>query len=424
MHDSQSLTLKALVDQAQQASTNLAHSSVQARNLVLKDLAIALQSHQDAILEANTLDLETTRDLAVTDLVLQWLKLTPDRLTVVRQFIEQLVGLPDPLQVRSGTVANSLYSLSGFRVMPLGVVCGLYEFLPEFPVLLASLCLKTGNSLMVRGSAETSNTHRLFSDLIATVLSKGKVDQRCFFSFESDRTVTPKDLVAQALPIDLVIPYGRPSFIRDIAQQKTAPMLTPVIGNSYLFWSSTGSSDLVRSIIVDSHLGAPDAVNAIEKVIITPNTNFSLLNVVFNHLREKKFTLKGDETLTAEFSDLGLAEPQEWATPYLSKTIAFKVVNSVAEGIQWMNAHSSGHADCMVTDSYRESQQFTLGTTSATAFINASPRFSRLVSGPYGTVALGMVGNGSFNQGAIGVETLLKRSHVIQGVGANMAGQL
>jgi glutamate-5-semialdehyde dehydrogenase len=420
MHDSPSLTLKDLVEQARQASANLAQTSVQARNLVLKDLAIALQSQQDAILEANTLDLETTRDLAVTELAQQWLKLTRDRLAVIRQFIEQLIGLPDPLQVRSGTVANSLYSLSGFRVMPLGVVCGLYEFLPEFPILLASLCLKTGNSLMVRGSAETSHTHGLFSDLIKTVLSKGKLDGRCFFSFESDRTVTPKELVAQALPIDLVIPYGRPSFIRDIVQQKTAPTLMPVMGNAYLFWTSTGSSDLVRNIIVDSHLGAPDAVNAIEKVLITPNTNTSLLNVVFNHLREKKFTIKGDEALTAEFPDLALAEDREWSTPYLSKTVAFKVMNSVAEGIQWMNTHSSGQADCFVTESYRESQQFTVGTTSATAFINASPRFSRLVSGPYGTVALGMMGRDSFQQGAIGVETLLKRSHIIQGVGSNI----
>jgi glutamate-5-semialdehyde dehydrogenase len=420
MHDSPSLTLKDLVSQARQASNNLAQTSVQVRNLALKDLAVTLQSQQDEILEANTLDLETTRDLAVTELALQWLKLTPDRLAVVRQFIEQLVGLPDPLQVRSGTVANSLFSLSGFRVMPLGVVCGLYEFLPEFPVLLASLCLKTGNSLMVRGSAETSNTHRLLAKLIQTVLSKGKLDQRCFFSFESDRTVTPKDLVAQALPIDLVIPYGRPSFVQDIVQQKTAPTLTPVIGNTYLFWSATGSSDLVRNIIVDSHLGMPDAVNAIEKVLITPNINFSLLNVVFNHLREKKFTLKGDAALTAEFSDLALAQEQEWSTPYLSKTVAFKLMHSTAEGIQWMNTHSSGHADCLVTESYRESQQFTIGTTSATAFINASPRFSRLTSGSYGTISLGMAGRGSFHQGAIGIEALLRRSHIIQGVGANI----
>jgi glutamate-5-semialdehyde dehydrogenase len=95
-------------------------------------------------------------------------------------------------------------------------------------------------------------------------------------------------------------------------------------------------------------------------------------------------------------------------------------MNSVAEGIQWMNTHSSGQADCFVTESYRESQQFTVGTTSATAFINASPRFSRLVSGPYGTVALGMMGRDSFQQGAIGVETLLKRSYIIQGVGSNI----
>jgi glutamate-5-semialdehyde dehydrogenase len=422
MNEFQPLDLKDLAEQAQQASANLAQTSVQMRNFALKNLATTLQVQQDSILEANTLDLESTRNLEIADVGLQWLKLNPERLGMVRQFIEQLVGLPDPLQIRSGTVANSLYSLNGFRVIPQGTILGLYEYLPEFPILLASLCLKTGNSLLVKGNADTHNTHQLFARLIQSVLQNSKLDPRCFQSFPSDRSVSSSALVQSGLAIDLVIPYGRPSFIQTLAQAATVPILTPTIGNCYLFWSSSGSSDFVRTIIVDSHLGGPDAVNAIEKVVITPNTNFSLLNVVFNHLREKGFTLKGDETLTAEFPELILAQPLEWSTPYLNKTVAFKVVNSMAEGIQWINNHSGGQADGLVTDSYRESQQFTLGVNSATAFINASPRFSRLLSGPYGTVALAMVGRGALYQGAISIETLLKRSHIVQGVGSNLSG--
>jgi glutamate-5-semialdehyde dehydrogenase len=101
--------------------------------------------------------------------------------------------------------------------------------------------------------------------------------------------------------------------------------------------------------------------------------------------------------------------------------VAFKVVNTLSEGIQWINDCSSGHADVLVTEAYRESQQFTLGVTSATVFINASPRFSRLTTGPCGTVALGMLGRRCADQGAIGIETFLKRSQIIQGIGATPA---
>ncbi|HEY9826296.1 MAG TPA: gamma-glutamyl-phosphate reductase, partial [Stenomitos sp.] len=370
------------------------------------------------ILEANTLDLETTRDLAISNLGLQWLKLNPERLTAVRQFIELLIGLPDPLQVRSGTVANAVYSWNGVRVMPQGVVCGLYEFLPEFPALLASLCLKTGNSVLIRSGAETSHTHQLVSGLIQSAIQKAKLDPRCFFSIPGDRVISAKDLIAASLPIDLIIPYGRPSFIQDIVSQSETSTIAPVLGNCYLFWPSSGSSDLVRTIILDSHMGNPDAVNAIEKVLITPNTNVSLLNVVFNYLREKGFTLKGDATLLADFPDLQPTAEEEWSKPYLSKTVAFKMVHSISEGIQWINHHSSGQADGLVTDSYRESQQFVLGINCAMAFINASPRFSRLTSGAMGNVALGMTGRGALYQGAIGVEMLLRRSQVMHGVGA------
>jgi glutamate-5-semialdehyde dehydrogenase len=415
MNDFQPLNLKDLIDQAHQASANLAQTPVQVRNLVLKELVNTLQAQKDTILEANTLDLETMRDLAVADLALQWLKLTPERLSIVRQFIELLIGLPDPLQMRSGTVANSLYGLSGFRVLPQGVVCGLYEFLPEFPILLASLCLKTGNSLVIRGNAENTHTHQLWGNMLSAILTKGNIDQRCFYSFPSDRSITSKDLTANDLAINLVVPYGRPSFIQEIVKQRTVPVLTPVMGNCYLFWSASGSSDLVRSIILDSHVGLPDAVNAIEKVLITPNINFSLLNVLFNHLREKGFILKGDETLAAEFPDLTMVEASEWSQAYLNKTVAFKVVDCMDEGIQWINRHSSGHADGLVTEAYRESQQFILGVTSAAIFINASSRFSRLTSGPSGTIALGMLGRNSINQGAISIERFLKRSQIVQG---------
>ena len=422
MNDSQFQKLtdgpSALMGQAaaaRQASIGLSQTPVQIRNQVLRSLLSSLQAQRDEILEANTLDLEMLRDSAKAGFGAKWLKLTPERLSIVHQYLELLIGLSDPLNIRSGTVAQALYGFNNLRATPRGLICGIYEFLPEFPLFLFGLCIKSGNSLWIKGTAETSHTHQFFSNLIQTVLTKEKIDKRCFHGFVEEDPVTVEDITA-CVSVNLLVPYGRSSFVQAIVQQATSPSLNSAIGNCYLFWSPSGSSDFIKTIIVDSHVGMPDAVNAIEKVLITPNLNYSLLNVVFNHLREKGFILKGDEVLKQDFPDLELANPQDWSSPFLSKTVAFKVVESLNHGIQWMNQHSSGHADGIVTDAYRESQQFILGTDSATAFINASPKFSRLTSGYGGGATLGMMGRGAV-WGPIGIETFIKGNHIVQGLG-------
>ena len=411
--DSSALTGQAAA--ARQASVGLSQTPVQLRNQSLKTLLGCLQAQRDELLEANTLDLETLRDSARAGFGVKWLKLTPERLSIVHQYLELLIGLPDPLQVRSGTVAQALHSFNSLRATPRGLICGLYEFLPEFPLLLFGLCLKSGNSLWIRGTDETSHTHRFFSDLIQAVLAKEKLDARCFHGFSAEDGTTVQDLTVRA-SADLLVPYGRTSFVQGIVQEAASPSLRPSIGNCYLFWALSGSGDFVKTIIVDSHVGMPDAVNAIEKVLITPNLNYSLLNVVFHHLREKGFTLKGDEALKQDFPDLDLADPLDWSNSFLSKTVAFKIVDSLGDGIQWINQHSSGHADGIVTDAYRESQQFILGTRTAISFINASPKFSRLSSGYSGGPTIGMMGRGTA-WGPIGIESFVKGNHVVHGFG-------
>jgi glutamate-5-semialdehyde dehydrogenase len=186
------------------------------------------------------------------------------------------------------------------------------------------------------------------------------------------------------------------------------------MGNCYLYWSSSGSVDMVRSILLDSHQSEPDPVNAIEKVLVHSGLNASSLTMLWNSLREKGFELRGDPTLAAEFPDLKQVEPDEWQQPYLSKTIAFKVVDNLEAAIAWINTHSSGHADCLVTESYRESRVFALEVNSALTFINASPRFSRNVDKNGGYVFLGMSNQKGYRRGLIDLEALTTTKNIIQ----------
>ena len=188
------------------------------------------------------------------------------------------------------------------------------------------------------------------------------------------------------------------------------------MGNCYLYWSPTGSLEMARWMILASHQSVPDPVNAIEKVLIDRNQKPSSLVRLWNTLKEKGFQISADADLVADFPDLKLAEPYEWTQPYLNKTIAFKVVDSLEIAIGWINRYSSGHADCIATESYLESRQFALDVNSASTFINASPRFWRYQNRG-DAIFLGMSNQKGYRRGLIGLDTLTTIKDIVQGNG-------
>jgi glutamate-5-semialdehyde dehydrogenase len=169
-------------------------------------------------------------------------------------------------------------------------------------------------------------------------------------------------------------------------------------------------------MILDSHQSEPDPVNAIEKVLIHRNQNPSSLIMLWNSLREKGFEIRGDAELSEEFPELRLSEETEWRQAYLAKVVAFKVVDNIEAAIAWINLYSSGHADCLVTESYQESRQFALGVNSASTYINASPRFSRNPNRG-DSIFLGMSNQKGQRRGLISLETLTTIKHIVQGTG-------
>jgi glutamate-5-semialdehyde dehydrogenase len=406
----------AAVQRAYRASIELSTTKGTLRSRAVQEMAKALKRQQDEILEANTLDLEASREMAVPDLLLEWLKLTRERIQSTIQLLERLSELPDPI----GRVMNAMHQVdqcqAHSQLMPLGVIALIYEAFPELGAIAAGLCIKTGNSWILKGGTEASNSNLVIAQAIYSALDEVGLPTDCFHLLSSDQGASVRDLIVQDQYLNLVIPYGRPSLVQQIVRQANAPVLKTTMGNCYLYWSPSGSLEAVRWIILDSHQSEPDPVNAIEKVLIHRNQNPSSLGMLWNSLREKGFQLKGDAELVAEFPDLKLAEETEWRHAYLSKTIAFKVVDSLEAAIAFINLHSNGHADCLVTESYQESRQFALGINSASAYINASPRFSRNPQRG-NSIFLGMSSQKGHRRGLISLETLTTVKHIIQGTG-------
>lgn len=407
----------AAVTRAYRASLILATTKGIDRSRGVQAMAQALSNSFDDILEANTLDLEASREMAVPEIIWEWLKLTPERLQSAIQILQRIGELSDPIR----RVMNASYQLDHSQtycqLMPLGVIALIYEAFPELSAIAAGFCIKTGNSLILRGGSEASQSNLVIAKALQTALDEAGLPVGCLELLPSEQGASIRDLVTQDRYLNLVIPYGRPTLVQQVMQQSTAPVLKSAMGNCYLYWSATGSLDMVRWVILDSHASEPDPVNAIEKILINRYQKPSSLVVLWNSLKDKGFELRGDEELVAEFPhQLKLVADSEWNQPYLDKVIAFKVVDSMEEAIAWMNHYSSGHADCLVTESYQESRQFALGVDSSSVYINSSPRFSRNPKRG-DAVFLGMSNQKGYRRGMINLETLTTTKQIVQGNG-------
>jgi glutamate-5-semialdehyde dehydrogenase len=406
-------SLASVLNQSVRAGRHLALSSSKQRERAIESMATALRAAFQDILEANTLDLEASRELEISDLLLDWLKLTPERLQRYIDLLSRLGQLSSMYgSTDLGSQASDRHSYS--QVKPLGTIAFLYEALPELATLMAGMCIKTGNSLLLRGGAEARHSNLA----IATALRSGL--ERVDLPPDAVQLVDPNPsllygLLTHTKQVNLAIAYGRPTSIHQVIQQATVSLLPAAIGNCYLYWGANGDLDLVRHAICDSHVGEPDAVNAIEKVLIHVDRQPASLTLLWKHLKDKGFQLRGDRELVSNYGEyLRLAQDGEWQHPYLRKVIAFKLVESVDEAVATIDRFSSGHADCIVTDSYLETQQFVAGVNSASVYINASPRFYRHQRGT-DRIWLGMSNDRVSQRGAIGLAALMATQQVMMG---------
>jgi glutamate-5-semialdehyde dehydrogenase len=411
-----SFDLNSAVRNARRSSLELAALKGTHRSRALQKMAEALRQNQDYILEANTLDLEASREMAFPELILDWLKLTPERLQAVVRLLQRLSELSDPIQQVLNTPYQVEQCQTYSQLMPLGVIALIYEAFPELGAIAAGLCCRTGNSLILKGGSEASHSNGAIVDTLKAAMDNEGLPSDSLQLLPSEQGDWTRELVTQDSYVNLVIPYGRSSLVQQVIRQATVPVLRTAMGNCHLYWAPSGNLDVVRWMILDSHQSEPDPVNAIEKVLVHRDQYSTSLNLLCGSLREKGYELKGDKELLAKFPELSPVDDSEWNHSYLSRTIAFKTVDSLEMAIAWINEHSSGHADCLATESYQESRQFALSVNSATAYINASPRFYRNPNRG-SPISLGMSNQKGYRRGLITLETLTTLKHIVQGNG-------
>ncbi len=244
---------------AYQASLKLGITKGADRSRAVLAMAQALERSFDDILEANTLDLEASREMAVPDLILDWLKLTPTRLEMILDWLkltptrlemtvdilQRLGELSDPLR-RVRTADYQLEDSQSYtQLMPLGVIGFIYEAFSDLGAIAAGFCIKTGNSIILKGSTEASHSNAAIAEVLQSAIAEVGLPPGCVELITAEHGASIRDLVTQDEYVNLVIPYGRPSLVQQVVRQATCPVLKSAMGNCYLYWSLNSSLEMV-----------------------------------------------------------------------------------------------------------------------------------------------------------------------------------
>ena len=357
--------------------------------------------------------MEAGREAALTDALLDRLRLDAGRVAGIAAQVRDIAALPDPVgEVIDGQrLANGL-ALRRVRV-PLGVIGVVYEARPNVTIDAAALCLKSGNAIVLRGSSSAAHSNEVLARVAqeASGLPEGAVTLLGGGREELAELATQNGLV------DLVIPRGGEGLKKALEAVATVPVIYAASGNCHVYVDASADLDAAEAIVVNAKTQRPGVCNAAETLLVHAEAAPAFLPARVQRLAAEGVELRIDGRTRALVGD-GHADAtdEDWDTEYLALTLAVKVVDSTAEAIEHVNAHGSGHSEAIVTRDTAAARAFQLGVDAACVYVNASTRFTD--GGEFGMGA--EIGNSTQKlhaRGPIGLRELCTYKYLVEGDG-------
>ncbi len=367
---------------AKRASAELARLNGASKNRVLLEIAESIRNAaaQGPVLRANQSDVEAAVRAGVSDAVVDRLRLDPTRLAAMADSVEEVASLEDPVgQIVAGwTLPNGL-QIQKVRV-PLGVVGVIYESRPNVTVDAVSLCLKTSNAVVLRGSSSALATNKALVQLIKEALERAGLTSEVVQLIEDPGHTAAKDLMTLRGLIDLLIPRGSQSLIDEVVENSTVPVIETGAGNCHVYVDKDADLEKALAITLNAKLQRPYVCNAAESLIVHADIADRFLPRALSELSSAGVELRVDEQTLRFAEQAGVqcvpATEADWATEYLDKILAVKVVSSLEEAIEHINRWNTKHTETIVTESLPAARKFCSEVDAAVTMVNASTRFT------------------------------------------------
>lgn len=403
-----------LGQQAKAAAKILAIATTRQKNQALEYAAHNLEHRAEALLAANTLDVQSVASAGKPAAFIDRLTLTPERIASMAQALRDIASLPDPV----GRVLMQTKRPNGLHIRriatPIGVIGMIYESRPNVGADAGALCLKSGNAVILRGGSESLNSTRVIVSCLADGLREAGLPDACVQFID-----TPdRDAVARLLRcteyVDLVIPRGGRSLVELVRNEARVPTLLHLDGNCHTYVHAAADLDKAVEVIRNAKLRRPGICGATESIVVDRDIAADLLPRLVERLENCE--IRGDEAAVACDLRIVPATNSDWDTEYLDAIVSVKTVAGLEEAIAFVDRHSSGHTDAILTEDAEAAQMFMQAIDSAVVMHNTSTQFSD--GGEFGMGAEIGIATGKLHaRGPVGLEQLTSFKYEVHGDG-------
>lgn len=401
---------------AKEASWHLSTVSTAIKNKALGLMADNLVANQVKILEENEKDLEAGRTRKLSPAMLDRLTLNSDRISSMAQGLNDLTALSDPVGevIKGSTLENGL-EIRQVRT-PIGVILMVYESRPNVTVDAASLGLKAGSAVILRGGSEAVHSNRILASIMADSAREAGLPENCIQMVPHQEHEIVTRLLKMNEYIDLVIPRGGERLINTVVENAKMPVIKHFKGLCHVYVDKDADKEKGVQIVVNAKSQRPSTCNATETALVHKDCANEILPPLVKALTDAGVEVRGSEDCLNITSGIKLATEEDWATEYLDLIISIKIVDSLDDALRHIKTYSSGLSEAIVTENYDAAQKFVHVVDSAAVYVNASTRFTD--GAQFGLGAeIGITTDKVFPRGPMGLRELTGAKYIIYGTG-------
>lgn len=401
---------------AKEAGDKLGNISRQIKDKALLAMADSLLKRRKETLRANAKDIKFAKDKGLSPALIDRLTLNEKRISAISEGLKEVANLDDPVgEVISGWKRPNGLQIYKIRV-PLGVIGIIYESRPNVTVDAASLCLKAGNSVILRGGKEAINSNIALVKIISEAAYNNGIPQGAIQLIETTKRSAAQEMMRLNDYIDVLIPRGGEGLIKAVMREATVPVIETGVGNCHTYVDKDADLKKAEEIVFNAKCQRPGVCNALETLLVHKDVAEAFLPKMFKRLKRAKVEIRGCEKTLKVLPRVKKATLDDWATEYLSLILAVKIVESLKEAIAHIKHYSSKHSEAIITENYPNAKRFTEETDSAAVYVNASTRFTD--GGEFGLGAeIGISTQKLHARGPMGLQELTSTKYVIWGEG-------
>ncbi|MGY0179521.1 glutamate-5-semialdehyde dehydrogenase [Lactococcus garvieae] len=404
------------------ASKEAAKLSAARKNNFLLFLADTLIQNTSRIISKNERDLLKAKEHGISDIMLDRLRLTPERISDMALGLRQVADLPDPI----GQVLQGFTNLDGLKIVqkrvPLGTVGMIFESRPNVTIDAFSLCFKTGNSVLLRGGSDAIHSNTVLVEIIKESLRKQGINASTVELLTDTSHAEAEKMMQADKFLDVLIPRGSARLINRVKEKATVPVIETGVGNCTIYVDETADLDMATKIVVNAKTQRPSVCNAAESLVVHAKIAAEFLPQLQEALKKThEVEFRADEhslkILQACDGNLAVAvQEKDFGTEYLDYIMSVKTVENLDEAIEHINHYSTRHSESIVTKDYFNAQKFQEEIDAAAVYVNASTRFTDGFIFGLGA-EIGISTQKLHARGPMGLEALTSSKYLIDGNG-------